>query len=110
MGKKICPECNTIFDDKVLIEKESENCLVCGASLRDLDKPQLAQEENDNLISWYYYCTGRGHYLSDEPIEGYHLEYKFKAPKDLKRRRRFSEKNMTQQLLQLLLQVPNQTP
>lgn len=84
MGRKICTECNTVFEDKVLIDKNSENCLVCGASLRDMDEPQLAPEENDNsLITWYYYCTGRGFYLSDEPLEGYRLEYKFKAPKDL---------------------------
>lgn len=84
MGKKICPECNTIFDDKVLIEKESENCLVCGASLRDMDEPQLAQEENDNLISWYYYAVGKSSYYLDdvymEDDENSKLVFSFKAP------------------------------
>ena len=29
--KIICPECNTIFDEDVLKQKNSENtCLVCG--------------------------------------------------------------------------------
>ena len=32
--KIICPECNTIFDEDVLKQKNSENtCLVCGGSL-----------------------------------------------------------------------------
>ena len=82
MGKKICSECNTIFDDKILIEKNSENCLVCGASLRDMDEPQLAQEEE--LVTWYYYDLGGGSgYLSTiyaEDNEHVKLAYTFKAP------------------------------
>ena len=89
MGRKICTECNTIFDDKVLIEKKSENCLVCGASLRDMDEPQLAQEEE--LVTWYYYLVGtkehkiKNHTLTRELIqddEMFTLEYKFVAPDD----------------------------
>lgn len=89
MGRKICTECNTVFEDKVLIERKSENCLVCGASLRDMDEPQLAQEENDDLISWYYYEFKDGSHtgsLRDKPIDLekfgdiYELKYTFKAP------------------------------
>lgn len=84
MGRKICTECNTVFEDKVLIERNSENCLVCGASLRDMDEPQLAPEENDDLISWYYYAVGKSsHYLDDvymEDDENSKLVYTFKAP------------------------------
>jgi hypothetical protein len=84
MGRKICTECNTVFEDKVLIERNSENCLVCGASLRDMDEPQLAQE--DELVTWYYYKFKNGSgYLSTiyaEDDERSKLVYKFKAPSE----------------------------
>lgn len=87
MGRKICTECNTVFEDKVLIERKSENCLVCGASLRDMDEPQLAQE--DELVTWYYYAVGKSsHYLDDvymEDNENSKLVFTFQAPKDLEK-------------------------
>lgn len=91
MGRKICTECNTVFEDKVLIDKKSENCLICGASLRDMDEPQLAQEEE--LVTWYYYRwkTSDSYFiiekqeaekqnLPDNEDEDIILEYKFQAP------------------------------
>ena len=95
MGRKIiCPGCNTIFDEDILKQKNSENtCLVCGASLSgddshtEGDKPQTEPEEE--LITWYYYKVGKNsHYLDDkytEDSENFHLVYQFQAPKDLEK-------------------------
>lgn len=46
MGRKIvCPKCNTIFDEDILKQKNSENtCLVCGASLLD-DEDNFSHDE-----------------------------------------------------------------
>ena len=62
MGRKIiCPECNTIFDEDVLKQKNSEDtCLVCGGSLsgeKESDHEETLDEDNgeDNWITWYYY-------------------------------------------------------
>lgn len=82
VGRKIlCEACGSVLNEEILKQKNSLNtCLVCGASLGMEDSESAPEQE---LVDWYYYSTGRGHYLSDEPIEGYYLEYKFKAPKDL---------------------------
>lgn len=89
MGRKICPECNTIFDDKVLIEKKSENCLVCGALLRDMDESESTPDEE--LVDWYYYLVGKkehkvkNHILTKDLMkdnEMFTLEYQFTAPDD----------------------------
>lgn len=78
--KILCEACGSVLNEDILKQKNSLNtCLVCGASL-GMDEPESAPEE---LVDWYYYSTGRGHYLSDEPLDGYRLEYKFKAPQDL---------------------------
>ena len=62
MGRKIiCPECNTIFDEDVLKQKNSQDtCLVCGGSLsgeKESDHEETLDEDNgeDNWITWYYY-------------------------------------------------------
>ena len=59
--KIICPECNTIFDEDVLKQKNSQDtCLVCGGSLsgeKESDHEETLDEDNgeDNWITWYYY-------------------------------------------------------
>lgn len=100
MGRKIiCPECNTIFDETVLKQKNSEDtCLVCGASLSgddnsDHEESPSESDEKASWITWYYYgmkdkkgkATGTTS-LRDKPIDLeefgdiYFLIQEFKAP------------------------------
>lgn len=71
MGRKIiCPECNTIFDETVLKQKNSDDiCLVCGASLSGdsnsdyekspIEDKQFADEERVvEKKTYYYYDSG----------------------------------------------------
>lgn len=78
MGRKIiCPECNTIFDETVLKQKNSEDtCLVCGASLSGDDScsdneesPSFGEEvvlgendsfDEDKIDYWWYSITEPG--------------------------------------------------
>ena len=60
--KIICPECNTIFDEDVLKQKNSEDtCLVCGGSLSG-EKESIHNESPDEdngetaeKKTFYYY-------------------------------------------------------
>lgn len=71
MGRKIiCPECNTIFDETVLKQKNSDDiCLVCGASLSGdsnsdyekspiEDKQSADEEKVVEKKTYYYYDSG----------------------------------------------------
>lgn len=102
MGRKIiCPECNTIFDEDVLKQRNSETiCLVCGKSLLGDDNNSEHEESSDNnnseqdgWITWYYYGMKdkKGNKtkttsLRDKPInleefgDIYFLIQEFKAP------------------------------
>ena len=86
MGRKIlCEACGSVLNEEILKQKNSlSTCLVCGASL-DMEEAETAPEE----VDWYYYSLPKaGYYISDEPLDNkefYHLEYKFKAPKDLEK-------------------------
>ena len=100
MGRKIiCPECNTIFDEDVLKQKNSDDtCLVCGGALsgeKESAHEETLDEDNgeDNWITWYYYGmkdkkgkpSGSAS-LRDKPIDlvehgdTYFLIQEFKAP------------------------------
>lgn len=57
MGRKIvCPKCNSIVDEKILEERNSENiCLICGASLLGDDTSHESPKEKH---TYYYYDSG----------------------------------------------------
>jgi len=59
MGRRIiCPKCNTVFDEDILKQKNSENtCLVCAANLSDSDTTPLPTKEK---TTYYYYKEGGG--------------------------------------------------
>ncbi len=63
MGRRIiCPKCNTVFDEDILKQKNSENtCLVCAANLSDSDTIPLPTKEKTT----YYYYKERGGTLTD---------------------------------------------
>ena len=84
MGRKIlCPHCNSLLNEDILKEKNSENiCLVCGGKLDD------GNDNQEELITWYYYgFKGSSNAcLHDKPIDlekrgdVYYLIKEFKAP------------------------------
>lgn len=91
MGRKIiCPECNTIFDETVLKQKNSEDtCLVCGASLSGddnsdheespiEDKQSVDEEKAVEKKTFYYYKEGGGT-LDDMLFDGWKPLYTFQA-------------------------------
>lgn len=88
MGRKIlCPSCNTIFDEKTLKQKNSQNvCLVCGANLSD-DEPESTPEEE--LVTWHYiefknsttyFITEDSKLERDKMSPDMELKYTFQAP------------------------------
>lgn len=93
MGRKIiCPGCNTIFDEDILKQKNSENtCLVCGANLGEngshIEQEELKTDPEDEMTTWYYYDLGGGNYYLDnnyiEETKYRHVVYQFRAPNDL---------------------------
>ena len=91
--KIICPECNTIFDEDVLKQKNSEDtCLVCGGALIGEKEPVHEETLNENEESpvekktYYYYNEGGGT-LDDMLFDGWKPLYTFQAIdiKDAKR-------------------------
>lgn len=98
MGRKIiCQKCNSIFDELVLKQRNSENtCLVCGASLSGDDNISDHEESSgfgdgqSGWITWYYYGyksnNGKTTCLADKPIDLeehgdiFFLIKEFKAP------------------------------
>ena len=82
MGRKIvCPECNTIFDEDILKQKNSENtCLVCGASLLGDNKASNHQKpEPPKEKKTYYYYGGRSATLTTVLFDHRKLTYTFEA-------------------------------
>lgn len=82
MGRKIlCPHCNSLLNEDILKEKNSENiCLVCGGKLDDGES-----DNQEEWITWYYYGVknGSSRFLEVNPIdtgERYYLIKEFKAP------------------------------
>ncbi len=86
MGRKIiCPECNTIFDEDVLKQKNSEDtCLVCGGALsgeKESGYEESPVEDNESPVekkTYYYYKEGGGT-LDDMLFDGWKPIYTFQA-------------------------------
>lgn len=84
MGRKIvCPHCESILNEEILKQKNSENiCLVCGESLVD--------DTEQDWVTWWYYGfksdNGKTTCLDDKPIDldehgdTFFLIKEFKAP------------------------------
>ena len=55
MSRKIfCPSCGSVLNEDILIQKKSEKCLVCGASLSSDDTEKPVKSESEELVTWYY--------------------------------------------------------
>ena len=87
MGRKIlCPHCNSLLNEDILKQKNSENiCLVCGGRLDDGG----SVDAKSDWITWYYYGfkdDNSSQVLHDKPIDlenrgdVYYLIKEFKAP------------------------------
>ena len=89
--KIICPECNTIFDEDVVKQKNSQDtCLVCGGSLSGekesvhKESPVLDKGETAEKKTFYYYDDAT---LDEMLFDGCKPIYTFQAIdiKDAKR-------------------------
>ena len=83
--KIICPECNTIFDEDVLKQKNSEDtCLVCGGSLsgeKESVHKESPVEDNESPVEkkTYYYYKECGGALDDMLFDDCKPIYTFQA-------------------------------
>ena len=83
--KIICPECNTIFDEDVLKQKNSQDtCLVCGGSLsgeKESGYEESPVKDNESPVekkTYYYYKEGGGT-LDEMLFDGWKPIYTFQA-------------------------------